>query len=98
MAYHVTPERAKFAQDLALRLKNSRVKSGLTHVEMAHALGYATSTTVAKWEMGTSLPPHYMLADVADLLGVSLDFLLRGQHSPRPRHSWRSAGVVCYQS
>ena len=50
---------------------------GLSQEELAQLTGVSRQS-VTKWETGQSAPDLDRLVELADVLGVSLDFLLRG--------------------
>ncbi|MEN0115403.1 MAG: helix-turn-helix transcriptional regulator [Agrobacterium cavarae] len=56
--------------------KKARVESGLTQNEVANHLR-VTRVAVAQWESGTTYPEACHLAEIAELLDVSLDQLFR---------------------
>ena len=55
-----------------------RHKMGLTQTELAERL-YVSNKTVSKWERGAGYPETPQLVRLADLFGVSLDTLIRGE-------------------
>ena len=57
-----------------------RRKMGLTQTELADRL-YVSNKTVSKWERGAGYPETPQLLRLADLFGVSLDTLIRGEKS-----------------
>jgi sugar/nucleoside kinase (ribokinase family) len=57
-----------------------RRKMGLTQTELADRL-YVSNKTVSKWERGAGYPETPQLVRLADLFGVSLDTLIRGEKS-----------------
>lgn len=50
----------------------------MTQSEVAEKLNY-TDKSVSKWERGEAMPPIDVLKDLADLYGVSLDYLVSGE-------------------
>lgn len=56
-----------------------RRQSGLTQIELAEKLNYSDKS-VSKWERGESLPDIAVLKDIADLFGVTLDYLVEAEH------------------
>lgn len=46
---------------------------------MATHLGYEDSASVAGWELGRGTPPAFLLGEVAEMLGVSLNYLVLGK-------------------
>ena len=59
------------------RIAKLRETSGLTQAELAEKLG-VTDRAVSKWETGGGYPDITLLAPIADVFGVSIDYLLRG--------------------
>lgn len=58
-----------------------RKGKGLTQAVMAEKLGIS-NRTVSKWENGDGMPDISILSDVAEILGVTVDELLKGEKSP----------------
>ncbi len=65
---------------IAKNLLQLRQASGMTQFDLAEKLNY-TDKAVSKWERGESLPDVSVLLKIADLFGVSLDFLVREEHT-----------------
>lgn len=65
---------AKFA-DLLYELRKEK---NLTQSELAEKLGI-TNKAVSKWETGEAMPDTAQLLPLAEILGVSVDELLRGE-------------------
>ena len=65
---------AKFS-DLLYELRKEK---GLTQSELAEKLGI-TNKAVSKWETGEAMPDTAQLLPLAEILGVSVDELLRGE-------------------
>ena len=63
---------------VAKNIGRLRQASGMTQAELAAKLNYSDKA-VSKWERGESLPDVAVLAQVADLFQVSLDWLVRGE-------------------
>lgn len=57
------------------RLKECREKSGLSQKTVAASLKVA-APSVSNWESGKTNPTHENLEKLADLYGVSIDYLL----------------------
>lgn len=70
--------------------KDLRKKKGLTQVELAKLLN-VQQTTVSKWEVGRAVPDYPVLLKLAELFGVSVDYLL-GREDITPEE--RAAGVT----
>lgn len=58
-----------------------RKEKGLTQAAMAERLGIS-NRTISKWENGDGMPDISILSDVAGILGVTVDELLRGEKNP----------------
>ncbi len=63
----------KFAENL----RKLRKRKGLTQNQLAERLSI-TNKAVSKWETGEAMPDTALLIPLSDLLGVSVDTLLRG--------------------
>ena len=57
-----------------------RQSQKMTQIELAEKLNYSDKA-VSKWERGESLPDVLVLKAIADLFGVTLDYLLEKEHS-----------------
>ena len=72
--------------DLGRKLADKRKDLGLTQIEFAERMS-VTRQTVSRWEAGTAMPDIDKIADIASILGVSCDYLLRddaAEESPTP--------------
>lgn len=58
-----------------------RKSKGMTQKQVAEQLGVLPKT-VSKWETGHGFPDTSLLADLSEVLGVSIDVLLSGELSP----------------
>lgn len=58
-------------------IKTVRTSAGISQEQLAAKLSIERST-VAKWETGKSLPRAELLPKLADILGCTVDELLRG--------------------
>ena len=56
------------------RLKDWRIENGMSQEFLAELLKVSTRT-LQNWEAGSALPSVLSLVALADLMGVSLDFL-----------------------
>lgn len=59
----------------AKRLRKLRLEAELTQAELAKRLGL-DHTTISSYERGVSTPNHELLAKIASVFGVSVDYLL----------------------
>lgn len=68
---------------LARRLREARHNAGLTLQEVARECGVAGKATVSRWENEDAprRPDDSTLVRLADLYGVSIDFLLGRRHA-----------------
>ncbi len=62
--------------ELGNKIAKKRKDLGLTQIELAEKLS-VTRQTVSRWEAGSVMPDIDKISDIADLLGVSCDYLLR---------------------
>ena len=60
---------------LSNKLKSARLAKELTQSEVAKKL-YVTRQTVSRWEQGKTLPNIYVIQELSDLYGISLDELV----------------------
>jgi len=66
----------EFAKRLGRLLASKRLAKGLTQEQMAERLG-VEQETISRFERGATLPPLARLLEIADILGVALDELVR---------------------
>ena len=66
---------------VAHNIAELRKASNMTQLELAEKLNYSDKA-VSKWEHGDSIPDVTVLLEIADLFGVTLDFLVRTAHTP----------------
>ena len=52
-----------------------RSKAGMTQAELGERLNYSDKT-ISKWERGEAIPDAYVLTRLAELFGVTVDYLL----------------------
>ena len=60
-----------------------RTGAGMTQAELGAALNY-TDKTISKWERGEAIPDAYVLTQMAELFGVTVDALLSSQDRWQP--------------
>ena len=56
-------------------LINLRTASGMTQAELGAKLNYSDKS-ISKWERGEAIPDAYVLTQLAELFGVSVDYIL----------------------
>lgn len=64
---------------LGMLISETRKQKGMTQLELAEKMG-VTDKAVSKWERDLSCPDVGSLPLLAEILGLSLDELLRGQN------------------
>ena len=60
--------------NLPQNLTKLRIENKMTQSEVAEKLNY-TDKSVSKWERGEAIPPIDVIKDLADLYGVTIDYL-----------------------
>ncbi len=73
-------------QIIAKNIVDLRRARGITQARLAERLNY-TDKAVSKWERGESVPDVIVLKQLADIFGVSVDYLLSETHSSREDRS-----------
>ncbi len=66
---------------IAKNIIELRKNAGLTQAELAQTLNYSDKA-ISKWERGESVPDVGVLKAIADLFGVTVDYLLQAEHAP----------------
>ncbi len=64
--------------ELGKKIAGKRKDMGLTQTDFADRL-CVTRQTVSRWEAGTVMPDIDKIADIATILGVSCDYLLKDE-------------------
>ena len=64
---------------IASNIAELRKGQGMTQQELAACLNY-TDKAISKWERGESVPDIMVLKQIADMFGVSVDYLLSETH------------------
>lgn len=64
---------------VAKNITELRLLNNMTQMELAEKLNYSDKT-VSKWERAESSPDISVLVEIADLFGVSLDYLARAEN------------------
>ena len=70
-------------KNIASNIAKRRTNAKLTHAELAEALSYSDKS-ISKWERGESVPDIYVLNAIAELFGVTVDYLLE-EHKPEEK-------------
>ena len=81
------PKRGLSVEDfkpiIAKNITTLRQHHKMTQIELAEKLNYSDKA-ISKWERGESIPDIGVLKAIADLFGVTLDYLLEADHAERP--------------
>ena len=64
---------------IAKNIADLRLAKGMTQLELAEQLHYSDKA-VSKWERGESLPDITVIKNIADLFGVTVDYLITEEH------------------
>lgn len=64
---------------IAKNIQSLRKAAGVTQIELAERLNYSDKA-VSKWERGDSVPDITVLKQLADMFGVTVDYLLNEEH------------------
>ena len=66
---------------VAKNIVELRQAKGMTQLELGEKLNYSDKA-VSKWEHGDSMPDISVLVEMADMFGVTIDYLVRQEHKP----------------
>ena len=69
----------KLKLQIGTNISMYRKRAGLTQAGLAEKLNYSDKT-ISKWERAESSPDISILVDIADIFGVSLDYLVRSEN------------------
>ena len=70
-------------QTIAKNITALRQSRKMTQIELAEKLNYSDKA-ISKWERGESIPDVIVLKSIADLFGVTLDYLLQENPEAQP--------------
>ena len=65
--------------NVAKNITELRILNNMTQMELGEKLNYSDKT-ISKWERAESSPDISVLVDMADLFGVTLDYLVRSEN------------------
>lgn len=65
--------------NVAKRITELRTLNNMTQLELAEKLNYSDKT-ISKWERAESSPDIAVLVEIANLFGVTLDYLVRSEN------------------
>ena len=72
---------------LGEKIQILRKQKGMTQDQLAEILNVSRQA-ISKWETNESQPDIERLAEIGNLFNVSTDFLIKGEHSYAPAHSY----------
>ena len=81
-------------QIIAKNIAALRQASSMTQIELAEKLNYSDKA-ISKWERGESIPDVIVLKSIANLFGVTLDYLVEEDHTsvqPEPAPEQENPG------
>ena len=67
---------------IAKNISELRKEFGYTQLELAEKLNYSDKS-ISKWERAEAIPDVIILKEIADLFGVSLDYMVELEHAPK---------------
>ena len=70
---------------VAKNISELRQSRGMTQLELAEKLNYSDKA-ISKWERAESIPDVAVLVTIAELFGVTLDYLVHEEH-PKDEHN-----------
>ena len=73
---------------VAKNIAELRLLNNMTQMELAEKLNYSDKT-ISKWERADSSPDISVLVEIADLFGVTLDYLVTAEHTEKATASER---------
>lgn len=65
----------RLAVEIGARIRVAREINGISQTDFSHAMGHQKSTQPSLWEAGKRMVPPAEIANVAKVLGVSIDYL-----------------------
>jgi len=75
---------------IAKNIADLRKANGYTQIGLAEKLNYSDKA-ISKWERGESVPEIGVLKEIADLFGVTLDYLVQKEHTAPPKPSGKTS-------
>ncbi len=80
---------------IAQNIVSLRKKNELTQLELAEKLNYSDKA-ISKWERAESTPDITVLKAIADLFGVSVDYLIQSEHSESEAPCEKREEIIAY--
>ena len=65
---------------IAKNISELRLSNNMTQMELAEKLNYSDKT-ISKWERAESTPDISVLIEIAEIFGVTLDYLIKPEHT-----------------
>ena len=78
---------------LGAKIAEKRKSLGMTQIEFAEKM-CVTRQTVSRWEAGTAMPDIDKIGEIADILGVSCDYLLKDEADENGAAQIRGVGKL----
>lgn len=78
---------------MTFRIREARIAAGLTQDQLAKKLGIR-NTTLSGYETGVHDPKSNMLAEIAGICGVTVDFLLGVAPEPKEKEPAHMDGLA----
>ena len=78
---------------LGTKIAEKRKSLGMTQIEFAEKM-LVTRQTVSRWEAGTAMPDIDKIGEIADILGVSCDYLLKDETDESAAAQTRGVGKL----
>ena len=69
--------------EIGERIKKLREGKGLEQLDVANMLGYKSQSTISKWESETNLPTGKNMIKLAQIFGVTSDYILDGENDEK---------------
>ena len=79
--------------NIASNISELRIMSDMTQIELAEKLNYSDKA-VSKWERGESVPDVTVLCKIAEVFGVTLDYLVESVHEDKKSETVEMDDIV----
>jgi len=70
----------KIKSAISKNITELRRKAGMTQAQLAEKLNYSDKA-ISKWERGESIPDIIIIKQLADLFGVTVDYMISAEHT-----------------
>lgn len=78
---------------LGAKIAEKRKSLGMTQIEFAERM-FVTRQTISRWEAGTAMPDIDKIGEIADILGVTCDYLLKDDVNENASGQARGVGKL----